>query len=222
MAPEVDEGRTARKRRQIIDAARAVFLRNGYVGASMDEVATLAAVSKQTVYKHFTDKEQLFTHLMLDTTGEIEGLTRVITAALDDSDDPRKALGELARAFLGSLMRPEVLRLRRLIIAEADRFPDLGRTWYEQGFERVLETLTGCFGRLEERGLLRLDDPRLAADHLMGLLLWIPVNRVMFCGGSASYTDAELDRLAEAAVAAFLRAYGQDASRPQAGGAGDA
>ncbi|MET9343425.1 TetR/AcrR family transcriptional regulator [Nonomuraea sp. NPDC003804] len=204
-------GRTALKRRQILDAAKAVFLRNGYVGASMDEVAALAAVSKQTVYKYFTDKEQLFTHLVLDTTGEIDHLTRMVTAAFDDSDDPRRALGELARAFLGSLLRPEVLSLRRLIIAEADRFPDLGRTWYEQGFERVLTTLTGCFGRLAERGLLHLDDPRLAADHLMGLLLWIPVNRVMFCGGDASYTDAELDRLAETAVAAFLRAYGVSA-----------
>lgn len=207
MTADVEEGRTARKRKQILDAARAVFLRNGYVGASMDEVAALAAVSKQTVYKHFTDKEQLFTHVITATAGEFDDLTRTITATLDAADDPAKDLGTLARTFLGALLRPDVLRLRRLIIAEADRFPDVGRAWYGEGFERVLDTLASCFARLNGRGLLRLDDPRLAADHFMGMLLWIPVNRLMFCGGG-SYAEAELDRLSEAAVAAFLRAYG--------------
>ncbi|MFI7442890.1 TetR/AcrR family transcriptional regulator [Nonomuraea indica] len=207
MTADVEEGRTARKRRQILDAARAVFLRNGYVGASMDEVAALAAVSKQTVYKHFTDKEQLFTDVITATAGEFDDLTRAIAATLDAADDPAKDLGRLARTFLGALLRPDVLRLRRLIIAEADRFPDVGRTWYEEGFQSVLDTLASCFARLAGRGLLRLDDPRLAAEHFMGMLLWIPVNRLMFCGGG-SYAEAELDRLAEAAVAAFLRAYG--------------
>nr|WP_152992674.1 TetR/AcrR family transcriptional regulator [Nonomuraea pusilla] len=208
MTADMEEGRSARKRRQIIEAARPVFLRNGYVGASMDEVASLAAVSKQTVYKHFTDKEQLFTHLVLDTAGEIDGLTRLVAAALDDGDDAAASLRTLARAFLDALMQPEVLRLRRLVIAEADRFPDLGRAWYEQGFERVLSTLRAGFGRLAERGLLRLDDAGLATDHFVGMLLWIPVNKAMFCGGGDHYGPGDLDRLADAAVAAFLRAYG--------------
>ncbi|GAA3544939.1 TetR/AcrR family transcriptional regulator [Nonomuraea rosea] len=207
MAAEED-GRTARKRRQIMEAARPVFLRNGYVGASMDEVAALAAVSKQTVYKHFIDKEQLFTSIILDTTGQVDGLAKMITATLDESNDLEKDLGELARQFLDALMRPDLLRLRRLIIAEADRFPDLGRTWYQQGFERSLETLAGSFGRLAERGLLRLEDPQVAAEHFVGLLLWIPVNKVMFWGGGDHYTEADLRRISESAVAAFLRAYG--------------
>jgi TetR/AcrR family transcriptional repressor of mexJK operon len=206
MAAEED-GRTARKRRQILDAARPVFLRNGYVGTSMDEVAALAAVSKQTVYKHFTDKEQLFTSIILDTTDQMDALTKMVAATLDDGADLEKDLGELAQRFLDSVMHPDVLRLRRLIIAEADRFPTLGRAWYEQGFDRVLGTLTAAFDRLAGRGELLLDDPRLAAEHLMGLLLWIPVNKVMFCGAGDHYTQADLDRLAEEAVAAFLRAY---------------
>ncbi|MFB9626614.1 TetR/AcrR family transcriptional regulator [Nonomuraea helvata] len=211
MAPDED-GRTARKRRQIMDAARPVFLRNGYVGASMDEVAALAAVSKQTVYKHFTDKEQLFTSIILDTTGQVGGLATMIAKALDESHDLEKDLGALARQYLDALMRPDVLRLRRLIIAEADRFPDLGRTWYQQGFERSLKTLAAAFERLAERGLLRLDDPQLTAEHFVGLLLWIPVNKVMFWGAGDHYTEADLERLSEAAVAAFLRAYGTASS----------
>ncbi|AQZ68162.1 Transcriptional regulator, TetR family [[Actinomadura] parvosata subsp. kistnae] len=211
MAAEED-GRTARKRRQILEAALPVFLRNGYVGTSMDEVAALASVSKQTVYKHFTDKEQLFTSIIMDTTGQVEGLAKMITAALEDTDDLEKDLRELARQFLARIMSPDVLKLRRLVIAEADRFPDLGRTWYAQGFERSLETMATAFGRLAERGLLRTDDPALAAEHFVGLLLWIPVNKAMFSGGGGHYTEADLDRLADAGVAAFLRAYASPGS----------
>ncbi|MEV0584422.1 TetR/AcrR family transcriptional regulator [Nonomuraea sp. NPDC050310] len=206
---EVEEGRSARKRAQIVEAARSVFLRNGYVGASMDEVASLASVSKQTVYKQFTDKEQLFAHLVISTAGELDGVIKVVAATLDNTEDLERDLGRLTRAFLDRLLEPDVLRLRRLIIAEADRFPDLGRSWYELGFEPVLATLSAGFQRLAERGLLHADDPYLAANHLMGLLLWIPVNRAMFCGGaSADYSDAERAQLATSAVQAFLRAYG--------------
>src|SRR5580700_10175835 len=60
-----EEGRSARKRRAIMDAATTLFLRNGYQGTSMDEIAALAAVSKQTVYKNFADKQQLFSHIVL-------------------------------------------------------------------------------------------------------------------------------------------------------------
>ncbi|MFG2071353.1 TetR/AcrR family transcriptional regulator [Nonomuraea maritima] len=197
----------ARKRAQIVEAARPVFLRNGYVGASMDEVAALASVSKQTVYKHFTDKEQLFTSIIMDTTAQVEGLTKMITATLDGDGDLAGDLRTLARGFLGAILEPDLLRLRRLVMAEAERFPDLGRTWYEQGFERSLKTLAAAFCRLAERGALRLDDPELAAEHFVGLLLWIPVNKAMFRGGNDLYTETDLDRLAEAAAAAFLRAY---------------
>jgi TetR/AcrR family transcriptional repressor of mexJK operon len=178
----------------------------------MDEVAALASVSKQTVYKHFTDKEQLFTSIILDTTGQVDGLTKMITMTLDDSADLAADLGKLARQFLGAIMQPDLLRLRRLVIAEAVRFPDLGRTWYEQGFERSLATLATALERLAGRELLRLDDPRLAAEHFVGLLLWIPVNKVMFWGGGDHYTEADLERLSEAGVAAFLRAYGASSS----------
>ncbi|MFI9595931.1 TetR/AcrR family transcriptional regulator [Nonomuraea sp. NPDC052265] len=203
-----EDGRTARKRRQILDAAHAVFLRNGYVGASMDEVASIAAVSKQTVYKHFSDKEQLFTTIVLDTAGRIEVLAKLISESLEGNQDLEKGLRKLAHEFLASIMQPDVLRLRRLIIAEADRFPGLGRAWYRQGFEPSLEAMSTAFGRLAGAGLRPLDDPRLAAEHFVGLLLWIPVNKVMFSGGGDHHTQAELDRLADAAVEVFLRAYG--------------
>jgi TetR/AcrR family transcriptional repressor of mexJK operon len=86
------------------------------------------------------------------------------------------------------------LRLRRLVIANADRVPELGFTWFERGFGRVLATLATCFDRLAERQLLHLDDPLLAANHFSGLLLWIPVNQAMFTGNHRPFAKVELER----------------------------
>jgi TetR/AcrR family transcriptional repressor of mexJK operon len=204
-----DETRAVRKRRAILEAATAVFLDTGYQGSSVDQIAAQAAVSKQTVYKHFADKEQLFTRIILDTTDQIDGLVDAVTRTLADTDNVAADLSELANQLVATVMQPDVLRLRRLVIANADRFPDTTGQWYEQGFDRVLTTLSTRFEALAERRLLRIEDPLLAAHHFVGLLLWIPLNQVMFCGDAARSGDADLARYADAAVRTFLAAYGR-------------
>jgi TetR/AcrR family transcriptional regulator, mexJK operon transcriptional repressor len=207
MRPLVDDSRSARKRKAILEAATEVFYRKGYLGTSMDEIAALAAVSKQTVYKHFADKQRLFGEIVLRTTDEIDALFTEAALTLPDTTDLDKDLSALAHRFTVWLMQPDVLRLRRLIIAEASRFPELGRTWYERGFQQVLATLAATLAHLAKRGLLQVDDPTIAANQLMGMILWIPVNRVMFCGDDERFTADELKRYADAGVRTFLAAH---------------
>ena len=201
------ESRSARKRTAIVEAATSLFLDKGYDRTSMDDIATLAMVSKPTVYKHFADKERLFAEIVRATTERVDDLVRLVADTLAESNDLENDLAELARRFITVLMQPQTLRLRRLVIANSDRFPDVGRTWYEQGFERVLATLAICFERLADHQRLRVDDPLLAANHFVGLLLWIPVNKAMFTGDHRS-SKADLERYAWAAVRAFLAGYG--------------
>lgn len=201
------ETRWDRKHRLIVEAAAVTFLANGYAGTSMDDVAAAAAVSKQTVYKHFADKKQLFADVVLATTDQVTSVVRMVSAAIEDTTDLEQGLCELARSLLVTLMQPEMLRLRRLVIAKADEFPDIGTAWYEQGFGRVLSALGSRFAELTGCGLLRADDQLLAANHFVGLLLWIPVNRAMFTGDHTS-SKAELESYADAAAKTFLRAYG--------------
>lgn len=202
------ETRSAQKHAAILAAATAVFLAKGYQGASVDEIAARAAVSKQTVYKHFSDKERLFTEIVLATTDRVDELVRLTAGTLAESADLERALDGLANRFLVTLMQPELLQLRRLVIANADRFPDVARSWFERGFERVLATLAASFERLADDGRLVVDDPLLAANHFVGLLLWIPVNRAMFCGLDETGGARDPASYATAAVGAFLRAYG--------------
>jgi AcrR family transcriptional regulator len=201
------EPRSIRKRRAILDAASTVFLRNGYLGTSMDEIAALARVSKQTVYKHFADKETLFTAIV---TAAVDAAGDPVTAeatALADSDDLPADLRALARDQLGKVMQPHLMQLRRLVIGEAGRFPELGRAFYDRGAGRTTAALAGAFERLSERGLLRTPDPQLAAAHFNWLVMAAPINRAMLLGDDAIPSADELDRYAEGGVRAFLAAY---------------
>jgi TetR/AcrR family transcriptional repressor of mexJK operon len=203
-----EEPRSIRKHRAILDAASTVFLRNGYLGTSMDEIAALAQVSKQTVYKHFADKESLFTAIV---TAAVDAAGDPVTAeatALADSDDLEADLRALARDQLGKVMQPQLMQLRRLVIGEAGRFPELGRAFYDRGAGRTTAALAAAFERLTERGQLRTPDPQLAASHFNWLVMAAPVNRAMLLGDDAIPSAAELDRYAEGGVRAFLAAYG--------------
>ncbi|MFB6551267.1 TetR/AcrR family transcriptional regulator [Streptomyces sp. NPDC056405] len=203
--PMVDS-RSARKHEAILEAATSVFLNKGYAGTSMDDIAKLAAVSKQTVYKHFSDKEKLFADIVLATTDRLDTTIDLLADLSTDDANLEENLTRLARQLLTALTDPRVIQLRRLIIANADVFPDLGTEWYERGFQRGLTTLAATFQRLTEQGLLRIDDTLLAANHFSGLLLWIPVNKAMFTG-SAQQTEADLDRYAAEGARVFLAAY---------------
>ena len=196
----------------IREAATNLFLRNGYLGTSMEEIATLAGVSKQTVYTHFADKERLFADLILGTADQVDDFRNRGRVALDGTGDWGAGLRGLARRYLASVMRPELLQLRRLVIGEAGRFPELARAYHERAPERTLTALGSAFQRLAQRGLLQAEDPHLAAEHFAFLLLGAPLDRAMF-RGAESLPAAELERQADTAVDAFLAAYGRRTSQ---------
>jgi TetR/AcrR family transcriptional repressor of mexJK operon len=203
-----EERRSTRKRRAILEAATTIFLRNGYRGTSMDEIAARAGVSKQTVYKHFADKERLFTEIVTSTVDEVADPVYNEVLELRDTGDLEEDLCDLARRQVAGVMQPRLLQLRRLVIGEAGRFPQLGRIFYERGPGRTIAALATAFEGLAARGQLQLDDPLLAAAHFNWLIMSSPLNLAMLLGRDEAPAPAELDRYADTGVRAFLAAYG--------------
>jgi len=181
-------------------------MRSGYGGASMDEIAAVAKVSKQTVYKHFADKGNLFAEII---TGDMDRRSHELMEALTDNEEADDDLRQLARRHIASTVKPEVMRVRRMVIGEADRFPKLARAWSQTGIERGLAKLAERFAQLARRGLLRVEDPVLAAQHFNWLILSTPMNIAMFDPG-AEFTRDELEHYADEGVRVFLAAYGVD------------
>lgn len=174
-----------------------------------DEVAAQAAVSKQTVYKHFGDKQRMFSEIVVFMVNEVSDPVHDEVLGLEESGDVEAELRRLARRQLAMVMQPWLLRLRRLVIGEAARFPELGRIFYERGPERTIQALATAFERLARQGALHFDDPRLAAAHFNWLVMSIPLNQAMLSGNDEPMSHTELDHYADAGVRAFIGAYGR-------------
>lgn len=200
----------AAKRAAIISAARTLFLRDGVDRVSMDAVAALAQVSKRTVYDYFGDKKNLHLSAVTATAAAVfESLQDSLREHLSDEprvatvDDLEAALREFAIAIgitvTGSDDYANLFALTRGEYGGAD--PLAGHPLREAPEEALAERLAH-FG---DRGLLELDDARLAADHFTALTLLLLLN---------AYPDparrdlADVRRIVAAGTHAFVRAYG--------------
>ena len=192
----------------IREAAAKLFLEKGYQATSMDEIAAAARISKQTIYTHFASKEELFSDLVLANADRVDEFAAELLRTFHSAEDLEAGLRQVARMYAGFVVRPEVLQLRRLVLGEAGRFPELARTYYERVPERVYGMLAELFAELGGEGRLRVDDPLLAAQHFAWLILGIPLDRGMFLPPREALGSATLDELAQAAVRIFLAAYG--------------
>lgn len=139
---------------------------------------------------------------------QAEQRSKSLVDALPDSEDFETDLHRFARQHVTIVMQPHLVRMRRIIISEADRFPDLARAWYARGPERGHTALAQRFQELTRRGRLRVEDPMLAAQHFNWLVLSIPLNTAMFRGNDNAFTQRELEHYADEAVRVFLAAYG--------------
>lgn len=180
-------------------------------------------MSKQTVYAHFGDgengvKDTLFRAMVEADVGQHHEDPHPLEATMTETDDLESDLQTFARHHLRLVMTPELVRLRRMLIGEAERFPGLARSWYENGPAQSFDTFAAWFDALDTSGLLRIPDPMLAAQTFNWLVLSTPLNEAM-AFGTSEVTVANLDRYADEAVRVFLAAYGvsqRDPSPPQA------
>src|SRR5438034_1884186 len=121
------------KRRQILDGARKVFMDLGFDGASMNEIARAAGVSKGTLYVYFADKNRLFEAIV---QGEALAHGQVVFN-FDPTRDPATTLREFGKAYVGLLCRPGGGSAIRTVMAIAERMPDVGRRYYENVLEKT-------------------------------------------------------------------------------------
>ncbi|QEE30589.1 TetR/AcrR family transcriptional regulator [Terriglobus albidus] len=203
-----ETGSSEKKRKAILEAAMSVFLKSGYLGASMDEIAAIAQVSKQTVYKQFSSKEALFVGIVTTMTGTAGDTVHNNVPELAEGGDLSEYLQRYALRQLNVVLTPPIMQLRRLVIGEVSRFPELARILYERGPQRAMAIFAAILEDLASRGLLKIDDPKTAASHFNWLVMSEPLNRAMLLGDDAIPKPAALRRHVAESVRVFLAAYG--------------
>ncbi len=191
------------KRQVILDTAYRLFRTQGFDKTSVSQITAEVGGSKATIYSHFSSKEELFVACMASTS---EGFIRNAFALLDTSgDDPRYVLREFGFSLLSFICAPDLVEDRRLLIAEAHR-AGIGKLFYSKITELRAHVAAFLF-RLMQSGVLRPDDPQLAADHLRGLLEAGIFEPLLLHAREGFPDEKEITLAADRAVAAFLRAY---------------
>lgn len=156
------------RRSVILDVALHVFLENGYSGATIDLVVARANASKATIYSYFGGKEGLFTAIVEERTEQI--ISCLLTQDFSDADVP-VALSQIARRLVMASMTPEAIGIYRLILSEGFRFPDVARTFYRLGPDRVTGHLARILADWRNRGLIAVEDPEVAATQFLTVAL---------------------------------------------------
>lgn len=200
-------GRSAWKHQTILSAGRDLFLNNGYQGTSVDQIAASAEVSKQTVYKHFGDKHELLLAIVDNALESSVAPLLDRIAALAETNDLETDLTALAGDYLRAVLQEPVVQLRRLVVGEANRVPELAQLYYEQAPARTMAAFSDCFGRLRDRGLLDVPEPSLAAEHFAFLIVGRCIDQALFCGGPQVLAGVDVERHVRAGVQVFLSGY---------------
>src|ERR1700682_6206094 len=190
------------KRRQILDGARKVFMDLGFDGASMNEIARSAGVSKGTLYVYFADKNRLFEAIV-----EEEALEHgKVVFNFDPGRDAATTLREFGRAYIELLCRPGGGSAIRTVMAIAERMPDVGRRYYEHVLEKTINRLASYLEAHVKSKDLAIDDCQLAASQFMMMCqasLFLP-----FIFQAAPAPSAErIAQVVESATRMFLAGY---------------
>ncbi|RYH10951.1 TetR/AcrR family transcriptional regulator [Tropicimonas sp. IMCC6043] len=203
---DVAEGKIKRGRKfdQVLEGAREIFMRDGFEGASVDDIARAAGVSKATLYSYFPDKRLLFMEV---ATGQCQRQAEECIQSIDPNGPPREVLRKAAERMMRFYLSDFGQAVFRIVVAETARFPGLGREFWEDGPARSREVLIAYFREATARGTLRVEDPGLAADQFTELCK-VDLHPRMLMGLGVEAGPAERARVAEGAVEMFLARYG--------------
>lgn len=196
--------RAEQKSAQVLEGARAVFLACGFEGASVDEIARTAGISKATLYRHFPDKSALFAAVVQAECARQAALH----PELDQAGRPLPDfLYDLAREAMEFSLSDFGQGIYRIAVAESERFPDIGKHFYHTGSGRNRSRLAPALAAATERGELDALDACHAAQVFFAICKAGIFHRRLFSVDPAPGA-AEIDAHARRSVETFLRAFG--------------
>ena len=201
----VNDADDSAKRRQIVDGAREIFLARGFDAASMSDIAKAAGVSKGTLYVYFKNKEELFAAIVQqECCTHAEGSFR-----LDNDDhDVEGALTRIGTEYVKFLCQPEKASSLRIVIAIADRMPEIGKAFYETGPYNGISRLKGYLDAQVAAGVLAVEDTEVAAAQFLDSCQAMLFKPVLFNFAPPPKPE-RVKHVVDIAVRTFMAAYGK-------------
>jgi TetR/AcrR family transcriptional regulator, mexJK operon transcriptional repressor len=189
------------KEQEVLDVATDYFLAHGYQGASINAMARSSGISKESIYRYFSSKKQLFEAVICRELAEYQSSVRRLSA--ETTMDLREALTNIAETVLAIATTERTLALRRLIFDEARRSPDVGQHYYKVGPEYAFAAVEAIF---RSHNAETDFDPAILSRHFLALVAWRPILE-RECALGAAQTRAQIRARVESIVADFMKAF---------------
>jgi AcrR family transcriptional regulator len=203
--PSRREARKADRRRAILEVAERSFMEHGFGNTSMSTIAAKLGGSKTTLWSYFPSKDTLFAAVL---DHKIAAFQRALDEALIPTGGTAAALTRFGRLFLAKVLSPQSTALHRLIVSEAERFPQVGEAFAGRGPDRVRVRLAHYMGEEMAAGRLRAGDPNRAARQFLALCQSGCYLDRLWRARQEDASDTEAD--VAAAVDTFMRGWGDD------------
>ena len=195
------------KRAAILDVAKRLFSQYGFDGASMDQIAAEAGVSKLTVYSHFGDKESLFS-AAIRAKCEEQLPSALFLAGLEGS--LREQLTVIARAFFALVTSEEAIAMHRMMMMPGTGDAHVRELFWQAGPQQVKDGFADFLRSRMTRDELRIPDIARASSQFFCLIKG-EFHMQLLCGMGCGTPAGDVESHIEATVDLFLRAYGTDA-----------
>jgi AcrR family transcriptional regulator len=193
-------GRPSDRREALLQAAAEVFFEQGFVATSIGAIIERAGGSKRNIYSEFGNKEGLFSAIVTNTADRA-----LSTLAIEQIEgrDLQETLTAFGRQLMAIYMSPTLIGVYRIAVTEANRFPDLVKSFYEQGPGRAASQLAEVLEGAKERGEIRADDCLRVAGHFVGMIRDNPHLQVVL-GLRPPPSEQEVREAVASAVEIFL------------------
>jgi AcrR family transcriptional regulator len=197
-------GQDPAKREQILDGAKSCFLKLGFEAASMNEITSEAGVSKGTIYVYFENKEELFKGLI---DRERTAMLTVASNQLNEAHSIEEGLQRFGIAVTTKLTSDMVTRAQRMVLAVAERMPDLTARFFGPDPFSAISVLQAYLEAKVASGELRIDDTELAARQFIDLAMASSFKRRLFGTLPHELPAEEIKRVVDSGVAMFMKFY---------------
>lgn len=189
----------------IIDAASELFVELGFQATTLDKIAQRAKISKLSIYRHFDNKEALFSAAIVAGCHQLFAPQALLEGVDGSVEDQLMAVGSL---LLRTLLRSDVSSVEAMVMADKTNQKSLSKLHYEAGPAHVIAQIEVLLRQLHAKQLLNVPDPLQSARLFAALFKGSDLLMIARFDETRAEDDNEIESYCRSAVAMFIAAHG--------------